>query len=179
VLVDYYQIKSSKELQAYLDKYIALVKNVAGTFDVNLTEARFKCDHLGMQVLSSDEFDQVSELLSKYSKVTRDNIIHDRRNRIFQFNTAFNIAGIEIPRIEIFEPKPNADSKTLKLGIEHISFKVEDYDEFLSKFEKQGHPIDKKGVFDDGSKFFKTMFVNVVELEFRNDFLGVGPRYQS
>lgn len=124
-----------------------------------------------MQVLNAEEFDESSKILSGYATLVHDHIIHDRRNRVYKFESPLEIGVIEIQSIEIFEPKPNADANTLKPGIEHMAFKVNEYDIFFEWFKQQGHPIDKSSDMD-GSKFFKTKLVDMVEIEFRNDFLG-------
>ncbi|MDQ5981527.1 MAG: hypothetical protein QG570_276, partial [Patescibacteria group bacterium] len=77
---------------------------------------------------------------------------------------------IEIQSIEIFEPKPTADISKLKPGIEHIAMKVDRFDELEEYFAKNKLPIDKSVQMND-SRFFKTKFINLVEIEFRNNYL--------
>jgi len=173
MLIDHYQIKTPKKLKNYLKVYIPLVLNIANSFDINLTEKQFEGDHLGLQVISEYEFDNANCTLLEYAKLIHDSVIHNRRNRVYEFNNPIVVDGISVPRIEIFEPKPGADISKLKPGVEHIAFMTNEYEKLLSSFERNSLPIDKKKVFEDGSKFFKTKLVNLVEIEFRNAFLGV------
>lgn len=173
MLLKYYSLNFPEELKDYLEAYLPLVKNIAEKYSVDLESNQFQADHLGVQVLSSEEFDQASEMLSAYSSLIHDNIIHERRNRVYQFNDPITASNLSLPRIEIFEPKPDAELRKLKPGIEHVAFMANDYDNLLANFKSNNYPIDKENTFDDGSKFFKTSLVNLVEIEFRNDFLGV------
>lgn len=173
MLIPHYQIKTPEAFKEYLSVYIPLVLNVAQTYDVQLDNEEYKCDHIGFQVLSKEEFDAVSEILSTYSRLIHNNIIHERRNRVYEFNDPLTVGGMNVPRIEIFEPKPSADIGKLKAGVEHIAFFAENYDELFERFQSEKLPIDKHAAFEDGSKFFKTTLINMVEIEFRNDFLGV------
>lgn len=171
MLLNYYPVKTREELQAYLDAYMQIVLNVADSFAINLATANFVGDHLGLQVLSGEEFDETHKLLSNYSTMVKDSVIHDRRNRVYKFLSPLQtVSGVTFAGIETFEPKPTADLKKLKPGIEHCAFKVLDYDNFYADAQSRNIPIDKS-VEMDGSKFFKTSFVNLVEIEFRNDFL--------
>ncbi len=176
MLVDYYAIKDPAQLENFLRVYVPLVVNVAKNLGIDLTEEQFAGDHLGVQVLSKKEFDQCGDWLLKYASLIHDQMIHERRNRVYAFNHSFVIQGIQVPRVEIFEPKPGADLRKLKPGVEHMAFMTRNYDDFLSQCMKRKMPIDKQLEFDDGSKFFKTRLVNLVEIEFRNDFLGVAKK---
>lgn len=166
-----YSIENVEQLRDYLNTYIQTVITVADNLGINLHEKKFSGDHIGLQVLDSNEFDVVSDVLGGYCSLIHDTVIHNRRNRIFEFNQALEVGGIKIPRIEIFEPKPGADMKKLRPGIEHIAFKVDGYDDFLIECQNRKVSIDKI-VEHNGSKFFKTAIFNGVEIEFRNDYLG-------
>lgn len=108
-----------------------------------------------------------------YCTLVHNGTIHNRRNRVYQFNNPITAYDTVIPRIESFEPKPEADIRKLRPGIEHIAYKVDDYDKFFSDCKTSDLPIDKSTTDDEGSKFFKTRFLNCVEIEFRNDYLKV------
>lgn len=165
-----YPTHSYQELGEFLENYIADVLKVARQLNIDLKDPRFACDHLGMQVLSADEFDQAHQLLLEFSQMVHNAVIHERRNRFYRFNQPFVIEGISIPKIEIFEPKPEADLAKLRPGIEHIAFLVEDYNSFSTDCKKNNLPIDKE-VDLNGSKFFKTKLIDNIEIEFRNDKL--------
>jgi len=169
--MNYYPIKTLHQLKEYLKVYVPLVKNVAESFSIKLTEDRFRGDHIGLQVLSKKEFDKCHKLLLPYSEVIHNAIIHKRRNRVYQFKKPLKVDGVVIPRIEIFEPKPEAVIRKLKAGIEHIAFVVKNYDRFLLACKKRKVPIDKE-IEIGSSKFFKTSLLNLVEIEFRNNQLG-------
>ena len=170
MFIRYYFLDFHDKLQSYLDVYFPLVKKVAETFDIDLADSNFSGDHLGVQALSAEEFDMIDKLLASYCTILRKGTIHNRRNNIYRLNKPLFFNDQEILLLEVFEPKPGAEIDKLKPGIEHISFKVDRYDEVLAQFKKAGHPIDKE-VEMDGSKFFKTKFMNLVEIEFRNDSL--------
>jgi len=171
MLTNFYPIHSVEELEKYLTPYLKLVLFSLEQYKINLNTANASGDHVGLQVLSSQEFDDCHQILLKNSKLIHDDIIHDRRNRIYRFHAAPHSSDITIPRIEIFEPKPGVDIRKLRAGIEHVAFTIGNYDEFLSRCQKSNIPIDKINNIN-GSKFFKTRFINGVEIEFRNDFLG-------
>ncbi len=163
----YYSLESREKLQNYLNVYFPLVENVANSFGIDLYNTEIMGDHLGAQALSAEEFNIIDGLLGRYCSKLHGGVIHNRRNNIYKLNKPLLYKSIEIPLIEIFEPKPEADLSKLKPGIEHISFKVKDYDGFIDWFKVAGHPIDKE-VEVNGSKFFKTKLMNLVEIEFRN-----------
>jgi predicted metalloenzyme YecM len=173
-LLKFYSIESPQKLQSWLEVYLPLVKQVAKEFQINLEDKKFSADHLGLQVISKQEFDDCDKLLLKYCTLIHNGAIHGRRNRVYQFNEPIRVDDIIIPRIESFEPKPGADARKLRPGIEHIAFKVKNYEKFFSECEANGLPIDKSMVDEEGSKFFKTKFLNCVEIEFRNDYLKAG-----
>lgn len=169
--MSYYPIETNKILNNFFDFYIKDVLVVADNMGINLQAGNFFGDHLGLQVLSVEEFDKSHIIFLEYSEMIHDNIIHNRRNRVYRFKNSLDAEGIKIPKIEIFEPKPEADISKLRPGIEHISFVVKNYDNFLEECKQKNISIDK--VVDmGGSKFFKTKIINNVEIEFRNDKLG-------
>ncbi len=166
-----YPIQSIDEIKTYLESYLNSVLSVANRLNINLLDKKFSGDHLGLQVLSKEEFDKCHDMLLGYSEMIHDSIIHERRNRIYRFKEILSVKGIAIPKIETFEPKPNADIFKLRPGIEHIAFYVENYNNFLEECKQKNIPIDK--VVDiNGSKFFKTKLIDNTEIEFRNDSLG-------
>ena len=171
-LSNFYPIQSNEILREYLDVYMPLIIFGLKQYGVNLNTSKIHGDHLGLQVLSKDEFDKCHELLLQISDLIHDNIIHNRRNRVYRFKEIPKSNGITIPRIEIFEPKPNADISKLRPGIEHIAFTVDDYDAFANEFKRRDMPIDKEVISDDGYSFLKTIFINGVEIEFGNHELG-------
>jgi len=168
-LVDYYFIKNENQLSLYLEKYIPLVLLVAQKFNIDLSNKRFTGDHLGLQVLSNGEFNICDKELLKFSKIIKDGEIHDRKNRLYEFNKPIQIDSITIPFIETFEPKPNSNISKLRAGIEHMAFVVKDYEEFYQECLNKNIPIEKRVDFDDRSSFFKTKFINGVEIEFRTE----------
>lgn len=172
MLLNFYPISSPQKLESYCKVYLPLVLQVASTFGLDLTSQEFTGDHLGLQVLSSEEFDEANKLLLTYSTLVNAGVIHNRRNNIYKFNSPITCAGLTIKGIEIFEPKPTADVNKLKPGIEHIAFKVADFETFSQKLSKSSAPIDKTGTDDEGNMFLKTKLVNMIELEFRSNFLG-------
>lgn len=173
MLLSYYKINTKDDLQDYANFYLPLVFTVLKEFGVSTDKFDLVGDHFGLQVLSEQEFENADSLLLSYSTLIHDTVIHGRRNRVYLFNNPVTFKDISIPRIEIFEPKPGAELKKLKPGIEHVAFFTPGYDLLFQHFVSKGYPIDKNVEFEDGSKFFKTSFVNLVEVEFRNDSLGV------
>lgn len=127
-------------------------------------------DHLGLQVASPEEFDRVHNILISYSELINAGVIHQRRNNVYKLKNFITAHGIEIQSIEIFEPKPNADVSKLNAGIEHIALKVSNITELEKKLIENDLPISK--IVEDGeNKFIKTTFLNLVEIEFRNEYL--------
>jgi len=171
MLQNYYSIKNRVELSAFFDAYIRLVLNQFKIFNINFTEFGISGDHLGLQVLSSDEFDLVNDYTLGYSTLIHTGEIHNRRNNVYKLNESIVSNGVAIESLEIFEPKANADLSKLKPGFEHIAFKVDRYDDLLLYLHKHNLPIDKERTFKDGSKFFKTKLLNLAEIEFRDDYL--------
>ena len=170
MLDKYYPIHSTSDLREFFKSYVPLIKYNLSDFDIAVEKFGIFGDHLGLQVLSKDEFDTVHNLLSKYTEVIREGIIHERRNNTYKLNEFITVDGIELQSIEMFEPKPDADVSKLKPGFEHIAMKVQKYDELKDFFERNQLPIDK-AVEYGGSRFFKTKFVNLVEIEFRDGYL--------
>lgn len=170
-MVCYYPVHTQEELVYFLEAYWPLVDFVLKQYEIRLGAGDISGDHLGLQVLSAEEFDECDALLLKYTRLLHDGIIHNRRNRIYRFFDPLQIPYLAMPSIEIFEPKPGADLSKLRPGIEHIAFTVASYDAFFADLKKRGVPIDKDADVK-GSKFFKTKFINCIELEFRNDHLG-------
>ncbi|OGG87939.1 hypothetical protein A2592_01785 [Candidatus Kaiserbacteria bacterium RIFOXYD1_FULL_42_15] len=166
-----YPINSIPEINSFLEPYLNSVLTMANKLNINLLDKRFSGDHLGLQVLSKKEFDECHSALLKNSEMIHDAIIHERRNRIYRFKKILSLKGITIPKIEIFEPKPNADISKLRPSIEHIAFYIKDYDSFLKECKNNNVPIDKS-IDTNGSKFFKTKLIDNIEIEFRNDSLG-------
>ncbi len=167
-----YPISNRSKLVNYLNSYITLVCEVATYYDIDLKSSEFQCDHIGIQMTGADDFDRASELLSKYSTILSTNVIHERRNRVFELHEEVAVEGIVLPKVELFEPKPGVPLKALKLGVEHIAFYTCEYDALLQKLADHPEWVDKSLEFEDGSKFFKTKLINLVEIEFRNDRLG-------
>ena len=173
MLYKYYSIQSREKLEAYVKRYLEMVRVVLNNFSVDLENNNIEGDHLGVQVISAREFNECSKLLSTYSRLIHDKVIHDRRNRVYEFDRHISTNYLKIPRIEIFEPKPGADIKNLKPGIEHVAFYVKNYFDFVKELKKNDVPIDKEAEYSKGSWFIKTSFLDLVEVEFRNDYLGV------
>lgn len=173
MLRKYYQVGTPATLKKFINVYIPLVLNIADSFSVDLTSNSFVGDHLGLQVLSSQEFNKVDEELLNYCSLIHDNVIHERRNRVYKFNIPIVSSGVSLQSIEIFEPKPNADVKKLKPGIEHVAFVSKDFDKTKAFFQEKDLPIDKFVEYPNGEKFFKTKLINMVEIEFRNKPLGI------
>lgn len=170
MLEKYYPVHSIAELSAFFESYIPLIKHSLSTFNINLENFGISGDHLGLQVLSGDEFDSVHQLISSYSEVIKEGVIHERRNNTYKLNDFIIADGIELQSIEMFEPKPDAAISKLKPGFEHIAMKVEKYDDLKDYFKRDKLPIDKSVEYG-GSRFFKTKFVNLTEIEFRNSYL--------
>ncbi|MGB0757263.1 MAG: VOC family protein [Patescibacteria group bacterium] len=173
LLTEYYTIRSNDKLQQYFELYIPLIKHYLGAYGIDIADSRFEGDHLGFQVHSAAEFEACDEILKEYSTLIKDSVIHERRNRVYEFKVPLEAHGVQMPRIEIFEPKPGADLPHLKPGIDHIALYVRDFDDFVFECKDKKVPIDKMKTFEEGSTFFKTVFYDLVEVEFRNDRLGV------
>jgi predicted metalloenzyme YecM len=171
MLTSYYPCKSQIELNSFFEAYLPLVLFVSNSFPINLTIERFEGDHLGIQTLDKKEFDIVESQLLQFSDCIHSAVIQKRRNKVFLLKTPLKSNHITIPKVEIFEPKPDADSRKLKAGVEHIAFMVNDYEQLLNECKNKNVPIDKEVAFGR-SNFFKTKLVNMVEIDFRNDKLG-------
>lgn len=170
MLENYYPTHSRDELETFIQSYIPLIKNQLKIFKIDLDRFGISGDHLGLQTISKEEFDLVHTQLISYSEIINEGNIHERRNNTYKLNEFIKCLDIEIQSIEIFEPKPTADISKLKPGIEHIAMKVDRFDELEEYFAKNKLPIDKSVQMND-SRFFKTKFINLVEIEFRNNYL--------
>jgi len=170
VLNKYYPISTPAVLRKFIDSYIPLVFNQIENFKIPFKKFNIHGDHLGLQTISADEFDLVNDQLQNYSTLVKAGEIHNRRNNIYKLNNFVESGGIQIQSVEVFEPKPGANISKLKPGFEHIAIKVDEYEKLVDFFDKNNLPIDKSSEFN-GSKFFKTKLINMIEIEFRNDFL--------
>jgi len=170
MLERYYPVHTQEELQTFTQTYVPFVLNQLEVFRIDYLKNRLYGDHLGLQVLSAEEFEAVNKSLLGIAKLVNRGVIHSRRNNIYKFNQFPKFKDIEIQSIEIFEPKPGVDLTKLKPGIEHIAFKAENFDNFLVNLKKNKLPIDKEDT-SNSDKFFKSKLINMVEIEFRNDFL--------
>jgi predicted metalloenzyme YecM len=169
-MLNHYPLHNTDVLQNYLEAYIPLVQYQLDQFGIDIKRETFHGDHLGLQVLSSQEFDEAHSLITQYAKTIKQGRIHDRRNNTYKLNQFIKAHDVQIQSIEMFEPKPDADLNKLKPGFEHISIFVQDYDNLYTYFVENNLPI-SKSVDLNGSRFFKTKFVNLVEVEFRDSYL--------
>jgi hypothetical protein len=170
MLEKYYPIHSASELNKFLEKYIPMVRNQLDMYGIKPDEYGIKGDHLGLQTLSPEEFDAIHSHLIEFSDLIKEGTIHNRRNNLYKLHDFIETNGIELQSIEIFEPKPDAIISKLKPGVEHIALKVDKYEKLLTFFQSNSLPIDKIIEYE-GSKLFKTKLINLVEIEFRNDYL--------
>lgn len=166
----YYPVKNPELLRRYLSVYMPLVTEECQKLGIDVRQKRFQADHLGLQVLNSEEFDRASKALLAFSAIVKDEPIQHRRNQVFRFAVPVEEQGFRLPGIEIFEPKPGEETAKLRAGIEHVAFVVYDYQGFLAELVARGVPIAKKADYGSG-EFFKTVFLNGVEVEFRSSFL--------
>ncbi len=135
----------------------------------NIPQTEIVCDHLGCLFHNSEEFDAVTNIIKVYSREIKSIELHNRRVKVFELNEPINGLYL-LPKIEIFEPKPNADPKTLRYGVEHISFYIPNWENFIKTY-KERLPIAKEGSVNT-SIFIKTEIINTIEIEFRSDRLG-------
>ena len=170
MLNKYYPINSSQHLNSFFKVYFPTVVNQLSLFGIDAKKFALECDHMGLQVLSSKEFDEVHTKMTKFAKLVHGGKIHSRRNNVYVLGDKPTASGFELQSIEIFEPKPNADLQHLKPGFEHTAFKTNVFGLLEKYFESTNLPIAKR-VEDDRSIFFKTKLVNMIEIEFRTDFL--------
>lgn len=163
-----YSLVSYTALQDYLKLYIPLVLHVAKQYEIDLLSVPFECDHIGYQSIGKEDYENcITKLLGFATKIS-EITLHDRRVAKFKFMEPIKIDKLVIPGIEIFEPKPGADIAKLKAGIEHIAFvNTEDFRAFYDNTLKNNVPVEKYVAGDD-STFFKTKFIDLVEIEFRN-----------
>jgi hypothetical protein len=169
MIYKHYSLNTADEVQTFFVSYLPLVKLCLQNFGV-LGNFNFSGDHLGLQVGSAVEFDAVHNLLTKYCETITEGVIHNRRNNTYKLHDFITHDGVELQSIEMFEPKPDVDVSKLKLGFEHIALYSPEYTAVYEHFCTNDLPI-AKSVDMHGSKFFKTTFMNLVEIEFRNDYL--------
>ena len=165
-----YPINTIEQVQAFADAYVPLVLHQLKLFQIDLAEFGIKGDHLGLQVLSAEEFDNAHALIATYAQTIRQGEVHNRRNNTYKFNEVITSHGLELQSIEIFEPKPDAIIEKLKAGFEHIALYVQEYDALLNFSQQFELPVGKSLDFN-GSRAFKSKFLNLVEIEFREDYL--------
>lgn len=156
-----------ENIQNFVDSYFETVSSILKIYGVHTDD--ILCDHIGGLSHSKQEFEEITKVLSSYTKLIKETELHNRRIRIFKFDQPI-ISKLILPKIEIFEPKPDADIKQLRFGIEHIAFYVKSWDDFKQKYTSK-LPIIKEGSVDK-SLFMKTEVLNTIEIEFRNDKLG-------
>lgn len=147
--------------------YGELINSVLTT--LNISSEELIPDHLGILLHSSSEFEDISQQLLQYSIQIKEIVLHERRVRVFKLNSPLS-GRYNIPKIEIFEPKPNIDITKLRFGVEHIAFQVKNFDEYIFSTKRKVGIIKEGSVGD--SKFAKTEILNTVEIEFRSDALG-------
>lgn len=170
-LAKYYPPIKLSELYKYMEVFLPLVIYTQGLFGIDAQKFEIEGDHIGVQVLSPEGFDQMHESILKYAKLKKEGIIHNRRNNIYVFNETFKVGDFSFKGLEIFEPKPGADISKLKAGVEHVSFYSPKFEELYNFVIEQKIPIDKYIVDERGEKFFKTKLLNMIEIEYRNTFL--------
>lgn len=158
-------IYTKGNLQSFYTSYAKSVKFILDDYGISEVIP----DHLGCLTHSKEEFEEATLELLKSAKQIKEIELHGRRVRVFKFEEPLN-SDFPMPKIEIFEPKPDAELKNLRFGIEHIGFYVKNFDEFLNNFESK-LPVAKKGQVNS-SFFLKTETLNTVEIEFRSDKLG-------
>ncbi|KKR06466.1 MAG: hypothetical protein UT34_C0001G0507 [candidate division WS6 bacterium GW2011_GWF2_39_15] len=154
-------------LQEFFSIYQKAVLNFLNQYDLDISE--LVPDHLGALTHNSEEFESVTTILLSHSQMIKEIQLNNRRVRVFKLNHPL-LGDFTIPKIEIFEPKPESDLAKLRYGIEHISFTVKNFDNFASAVVNI-LPIAKQGQVGT-SKFMKTEIINTVEIEFRSDSLG-------
>lgn len=154
-----------------MEVFLPLVIYTQGLFGIDNQKFEIEGDHIGVQVLTPEGFEQMHSSILKYAKIKKQGIIHNRRNNIYLFNEKFEVAGYSFKGIEIFEPKPGADLSKLKAGVEHVAFYSPKFDELYRFVVEKQIPIDKFVEDENGEKFFKTKLLNMIEIEYRNAFL--------
>ena len=164
--MDKYYLGNLQELEEYCKLYFPLVINYSRSIlGIDFKKGAFEGDHLGIQTPSHDEYSHYCNILSSYMSHNFTNDLHGRKVSIFSFKDRFISNGITLNGVEIFEPKPNVDITKIKLGIEHISIITKEYEKTLSNISKEY--INKSAEYPEG-RFFKTKFINLVEIEFRD-----------
>lgn len=162
-----YPIESPEQLRSFLQQYLPTVIKAGRQLILDLRE--YMPDHLGLQVMNGAEFDEVDKSILRYATLIRDDIIHNRRNRVYRFNKPVGAKNMYFPGIEIFEPKPAVVPATLRPGIEHAAYVVKDLNKIETRL-KEGGPIAKDATYSLG-RFIKTKLIDGVEIEFREKSL--------
>ena len=116
-----------ENIQRFVDSYFKSVLFMLNTYNIPFEDV--VCDHIGCLLHDSIEFDEVTSELNTYTKLIKSIELHNRRVKVFQLDDPINSEFV-LPKIEIFEPKPEADLKQLRFGIEHVAFYVKDWDIF-------------------------------------------------
>ena len=156
-----------ENIQKFVDSYFLTTSSILEFYHINMDD--INCDHIGCLSHNPQEFEEITKELSLYTRLINETKLHNRRIRVFKLNEQINTKFI-LPKIELFEPKPDINPKQLRFGIEHIAFQVKSWDAFNQKY-KNKLPIIKEGSIDK-SLFIKTEVLNTIEIEFRNDKLG-------
>ena len=170
----YFSLGTFEELKALAGGYLPLVRVVLGSFGIDTEKEKLVGDHFGVIVTTPEDFDACDKSILGYSELIHSGLVKERRNNIYKFKEPISAGGIVIPKIEIFEYTPKENDRFLKYGLDHVCFKVEDFDIFLAREQEKGIPIERiiLGDYGHGGKFFKTKTISNVMIEFRNDALG-------
>lgn len=164
--MDITKLYERKYLERYYSSYLDIVNFLREVLEIRGTLIP---DHIGCQTGKGKEFDEISKTILKYSKLIKEITLQKRRVSVFKFDTPL-IGTVLMPKVEIFEPKPEDNLLKLRYGVEHIAFYVHDWDSFYTENIKK-LPVAKESSVDS-SKFLKTFVINNVEIEFRSDRLG-------
>jgi predicted metalloenzyme YecM len=164
--MDKYYLGNLQELEEYCNLYFPLITNYSSSIlGLDLSNNTFEGDHLGIQTSSHEEYTHYYNLLSSYMSHNFTNDLHGRKVSIFSFRDEFVSKDISLNGVEIFEPKPKVDIGKIKLGIEHISIITKEYDKTFENISRKF--VNKSAEYPEG-RFFKTKFINLVEIEFRD-----------
>ncbi len=164
-----YPIVNSAKLIQFLQEYLPRVIQYGINIGLDLKQTDFGADHFGLQVLDKSEFDAAHHALTQYCTLTHEDIIHDRRNNIYQFNYPIEVGGFRFRGIEIFEPKPKVDRTTLRPGIEHVAFVCKDLSKIATRLDAMGL-VAKDATYSRG-RFIKTQLNDGIEIELRDTSL--------
>lgn len=165
-----YPIQSWSVVELFLWGYVPKLLAAGKAIGVGLDSIAFYGDHLGLQVMNAEEFDNAHNELLTFCTMTHDTMIHGRRNRIYRFRSPTPVEGILFRGIEIFEPKPGANPDALRPGIGHAAFLCSSIDDLLVQFHETGVAVAKDATYNDG-RFIKTELVDDIEFEFREQSL--------